>query len=128
MEEYIGHLDMSDTLCEYKGYNVLYTENISNSVKNVFEKYYSTNLPLINEINESIIIDNIDIYNSQILYKQMKVKNEWIGCNLFDQFMLERKERLNNREKNANEIRNRYYIDIESYANEDITSEYYSRW
>lgn len=112
------------------GFNVLFVEKINRvrffGSKNVFEKYYHTNLPfrdgniISDNKNYNYIIDDIDIYNEQVYYKKLFKQGKWKGIDLSDMLYQERIKRIANREKIAQELVNKYEIDLSKYENIDI--------
>lgn len=112
------------------GFNVLFVEKINRlrffGTKNVFEKYYHTNLPfrddntISDNKNFNYIIENIDIYNDQVYYKKLLKQGKWKGIDLSDMIYQERIKRIANREKIAQELVDKYKIDLLKYDNIDI--------
>ena len=107
----------------YQGYNFLHIEN-----KNIpaFVKYYKTYLPFSDEnekldnTRNDLKINDVYIFNRQILYKNLNAIKNWNGNNLYKQFYEERRRRILDREKQADILNDN--IGIFAYNNTDITS------
>ena len=112
------------------GFNVLITEKkhiFPIIEKRVFEKYYHTSLPFIEQRNiidydiTKLRIKEIDEYNNQVYYNDYLNKNIWNGNDLSYRLYHERLNRIKERELKAIALRNDYKIDLTIYNDKNVT-------
>ncbi|MDO5564303.1 MAG: hypothetical protein Q4F88_03645 [Eubacteriales bacterium] len=110
-----------------EGYNLLHIEKLNAETNNVFNSYYRTYLPfdIDNNTNKkNFIIKDISLYNERIEYYIDKEKYISGNEDLNEKILSERINRIQNREKLAETIRQHNQIDLSEYQIKDISTMY----
>lgn len=116
-------VELEEDIDHYGGTNILHVEKKGQIA---FENYYKTDVPFVDKVDKKdLIIEDINKYNIQAKYRKLLKEGKWTGDDLCQRVLDERERRITLREKDGEENRKRFNINLDDYFYTNWDDRYY---